>query len=200
VKAGTPPQKGSPLEELSEKELLAVTLYTNPLYGETFGNKTISCSMARMKSASFMYTAKAKAAIRYLDSHRDNNSERVQELISRYTPEAVRGLIKQTRMDDEARPMRMPEHLLLSPNKGELAQARAISDHNRAVAALAREAREATKVLLSYHLGLPGQQTEAPAKRPDSPLAKMSTEEFRKLARRVIGEELGEEITYKEEK
>ena len=197
------------MDDLDPKQRLAVEMYTNPLFGQTFGNKQASAVAAGYKgknASEALNTQVAQRAIQWIEEKRDESGTAVADYMSRYAFDAARKLIKQIGMDDGLEIKPMPEGLLDKPatpivgvdkngnekvlgyDDGHLKQAKAISDHNKAVGNVMREVRQALQMVLAYHLGTPEQKVRVAREREqDDPLdlGKMTAAELRELSHAV---------------
>ena len=199
----------TPMDELDPRQRLAVELYTNPLFGKTFGRKQASCVAAGYEGGNAYMALNREStqrAIQWVQDQRDENGEAVAQHLSRYAIDAAHKLVKQLGMDEglEIHPMpegildKKPEpimgldkdgnEILLGYDDSHLKQAKAIADHNKATANVAREVRQAIQLVLAYHMGTPEQKVRvAREKEAQDPLdlGKMTAAELRELAQAV---------------
>ena len=199
----------TPLDKLNPRLRIAVEFFTNPLFGRTFGNKTKSGLAAGYEgryASNVLHSAQAKEAIAWVMQQKDADGKHVAEFLSRFTMDAARKLVEQVGLSDGLEIHPMPEGLLdrdpepiiglnkdgsdrlLGYNDGHLKRAKAITDHNKATAAVARETREALKMLLAYHLGTPEQKVLVEHNQGSGDpldLGALDDAELRELARHV---------------
>jgi hypothetical protein len=197
---------GTPLDDLNPRQQLAVQLYTNPMLGRTFGNKSASATAAGFSSSTALDSIPCQAAIAWIMEQKAANADRVATYLSAFTMDAARKLVTQMGADDGIEPKPMPEGLLdrepepiigqdkdggdrlLGYSDGHLKLAKEITAHNRAAAGLMKEVREALKLVLAYHLGTPEQKisVERGSKQQDPlDLGALDDEQLRQLARHV---------------
>lgn len=193
----------TPLDALDPRERLAVEFYTNPLMGRTFGNKRQSVLAAGFnKNHSHLFDKPhIQAAVQWLYERRDEQAGGVAAYLATYTMEAAHKLISQLGADHGIEPMPMPEGLLdrepapiirnskvIGYNDGHLKQAAAITQHNKAAAALMKEAREAAKLILAYHMGTPEMKVKMDRggdRQDPLDLGSLDDKQLRELARHV---------------
>lgn len=186
----------TPMDKLDPRQRLAVDFYTNPLYRSTFGNKTAAALAAGYSgngAAAALNRPDTRAAIAWVHKRFDEDSHKVAEFLQRFSIHAAHKLVQQMGADEGVSPMPMPEGILDEP-EGEdppdpfqLKRAAEISKHNRAVAALMRETREALKLVLAYHLGTPENAKRDEKDRGSDPLNfdDLNDDELRDLIRHV---------------
>jgi phage terminase small subunit len=199
----------TPLDKLNPRLRLAVEFYTNPMFGRTFGNKTKSALAAgyeKVYAVKVLSQPQAKEAIHWVMQQKDADSQHVAKFLERFSMDAARKLVEQVGLSDGLTIHPMPEGLLdkkpepiigcdkdgeeklLGFDDSHLKQAKAITDHNKAVASAAREVREAVKLLLAYQLGTPEQKVSVEHNRGGSDpldLGELSDDELRNLQRHI---------------
>ena len=199
----------TPLDRLNPRLRLAVEYYTNPMFGRTFGNKTKSALAAGYEgnhAPKALIGKGAKEAIAWVMQQKDDQGEEVATFLSRFTMDAARKLVEQIGLSDGLEIHPMPEGLLdkqptpilgvgkdgeerlIGFDDGHLKQAKAITDHNKAVATAAREVRSALQLILAYHMGTPEQKVSVEHNKPGGDpldLGALGDEELRELARHV---------------
>lgn len=196
----------TPMDKLDPRQRLVVEYYTNPLFGRTFGNKLGSATAAGYESSQCFESKAVQAAVKWVLAQKLEQSKGVATYLEAFTMDAARKLVGQLSADEGVAPHPMPEGLLDRPpepiigtdkdgnekvigyNDGHLKQAQAITQHNKAAAALLKEAREAMKLILAYHLGTPEQKVriDRGGDRQDPlDLGQLTDEQLRELARHV---------------
>lgn len=200
----------TPLDRLNPRQRLAIEFYSNPLYGRTFGNKTkaaLAAGYEGNKAGAVFHTKSGKEALAWVMEQKDADAAHVADFLSRFSMDAARKLVEGVGLGDGLEIHAMPEGLLdkapepiisVSPdgqekllgfNDAHLKQAKAITDHNKSVAAVAREVRESVKLLLAYQLGTPEQKVKVEhnksANADPLDLGTLSDEELRELARHI---------------
>ena len=185
-----PAPRHKPIDEaLDEREMMAIQLYTNPIFTTTFGRRLAACRGAGFKTASFLNSKRGQRALQALTEARRRETQDLREIIGQYTPSALRRLITLTQLGADLEVMKtegVPSDYL------SVKKQRAANEHNRVVAALAGQSLSAIKLLLAYHMGTPERRVSVEDNRQEaSVIEALSADEFRVLANKVIGE--GEE-------
>jgi hypothetical protein len=197
---------GTPMDALDPRQRLAVELYTNPLFGRTFGNKLASATKAGFSDGRAFDSRVMQAAIKWTLAEKLEQSRGVADYLKAFSMDAARKLVEQVGISEGLEPHPMPEGLLDKPptpiigtdkdgnekvigyDDGHLKQASAITQANKAAAALAKEAREALKLILAYHMGTPEQHVRLKGGKPtEDPLdlGALTDDQLKELARHV---------------
>jgi len=195
------------LDSLAPDARLAVELYTNPMYGETFGNLTRAAAAAGLGTTKAIRTPEARAAIMFLQQQRDDQADNVRNILSRFSMDAAYKLVKMLSGDlIDGKPMKVLDptkliedgasvvmgtdkkgnQIIVGYDESNLKQAREMTMHNRAMASLMKEARAIINTILEFHLGPPGKGVEKGHGEEDPlDLGKLSLEELQALMRQV---------------
>jgi hypothetical protein len=168
----------NPLAELSPKHRLAIELYTNPMYRKTFGNKTASALAAgfdqHSRPGQVFNGEGMQKALAFVDMLKAESANDVAEYLERHAMDAAVSLVQQLGLDQDLTPREIPEgafekepspimaegkngEYVAGYDDGHLQLARTIIQHNKSVATLAKEKREAIKLVLAYAMGPPDQ-------------------------------------------
>lgn len=192
---------GTPLDNLDPKQRLALEFYTNPLHGKTFGNAIAAAKAAGYSTVKPMYSKSMQEALAWVEEQKTADAEQVSTYLSAFSMDAARKLVQQLGLDSEIEVRPVPEELLVPPkplldeegnvvgwDDGHLRLADRITAQNRAAASLMKEAREALKLILAYHMGTPEQKIRMERhvdEHDPLDLGSLSDEELRELARHV---------------
>lgn len=196
---------GTPMDALDPKQRLVVEQYTNPLL-PTFGQKMPSARMAGYGTTAVFETQAVVEAIAWIYGQRAAHGDKVKAFVAAHAMDAAVALVRQLSVNTGLEPKVLDERLLAEPPKpiigtdkdgnervigydeGPLKLAREVTSYNRAAAALAREQRDALRLILAYHMGTPEQSNRnAGGKDGDDPLdlGNLTDEELRDLARHI---------------
>jgi hypothetical protein len=196
----------TPMDDLDPRQRLAVELYTNPLLGRTFGNKMASAKAAGFSNGNAMNSVAVQEAVAWIMERKTSDAAMVKDYLTGFAMDAARKLVKQLGADDGIEPIPIPDEYLVPPppilladkdgreyvagyDESKLKVVDRITASNRATAGLMKEAREALKLLLAYHMGTPEQSNRnrgKEAKEGDPlDLGALGDAELRELARHV---------------
>lgn len=199
----------TPLDELTPQQRTAVEFYTNPMYRATFGNKTQAAWKAgyRGKNAARVFEGEAVGkALVWLEDARRAQSAELSDYLATYAMDAAHALVRQLSLVEDLDPKPMPEGLLdkkpepiigtdkdgqeilLGWDDSHLKQAAEITRYNKVAAGLAKEVRQALKIILEYNLGTPQQSVEISRKQAAADplnLSERSTSELREIIKAV---------------
>lgn len=203
----------SPLDKLDPRYRRAVVLYLDPGSPTTFGKKGASAEAAGIKgrtSTKLFSRPDVIEAMVWINAQRDEEAKDVAVVVERFTPSMVMeiasqiGIGRELEIHDpsdllhkEVEPIMgvkinkdgSTQEVLVGWDDGHLKQAKEMTSHNRAVAALMKERREAGKMFWQYSMGMPQQRVELDRKKAHQGaemLAGMDNDEIADLYKSLV--------------
>lgn len=181
------PTKLNPIEALDPKARSALEYYVNPVY-KSYGNMSAAARAAGYESGSIFHTNQMAEALAFVREQQEEQSKEVSAYLGRNAMQAARRMVQQAASADEVRPKPVSD-AMLDPASDEFNPklVETITKHNRAAAAVMREAQSAMRLILAYHLGTPEHRITAKGEDGGDPLdlGALSDEQLRELARHV---------------